>query len=131
MDLLQTRSNNSANDLLEKRFIGEILREEAQNLDQYQRSLMSSRGFTSSQFYNDRGFAVLEDHKLQYTHSKVLRFIDMKSRTSKNDGKRRKKSHPVHNKPLFGAVNNVLRRLQWEYTSKMKLMLSKKYNIEL
>jgi hypothetical protein len=130
MDLIQSRQNNN-NDILEKRFIGLILKEESQELNQSQIKLMNSRGFTNPSFFNDRGFKVLEDHKLQYTHPTVLRFIDMKSRTSKNGIKRKKISYTVHNKPLYGMVNNVLRRLQFEFTDKMRQMLAKVYNIEV
>jgi hypothetical protein len=130
MDLIQSRQNNNS-DILEKRFIGLILKEESQELNQSQIKLMNSRGFTNPAFFNDRGFQVLEDHKLQYTHPTVLRFIDMKSRSSKNGAKRKKISYNVHNKPLYGMVNNVLRRLQFEFTDKMKQMLSKNYNIEV
>jgi hypothetical protein len=124
MDLLQNRNTANTNDVLEKRFIGHILSEESQPLDQEQIKLMNSRGFSTPTFYNSRGFQVLEDHKLQYTHPTVLRFIDMKSRTSKTGAKSKKKSHTIQNKPLYGLVNNVLRRLQFEYTDKMKQMLS-------
>jgi hypothetical protein len=130
MDLIQSRQNNNS-DILEKRFIGLILKEESQELNQSQIKLMNSRGFTNPAFFNDRGFQVLEDHKLQYTHPTVLRFIDMKSRSSKNGAKRKKISYNVHNKPLYGMVNNVLRRLQFEFTDKMKQMLAKNYNIEV
>lgn len=131
MDLLQNRQTTNSNDILEKRFIGLILKEESDQLNQEQIKLMNSRGFSSPTFFNDRGFQVLEDHKLQYTHPTVLRFIDMKSRTSKNGTKTTKKAYPVHNKPLYGMVNNVLRRLQFEFTDKIKQMLSKNYNIEV
>lgn len=129
MDLIDNRDNTSQ--ILEKRFIGHILREEAQELDQFQLQLMASRGFETTEFYNNRGFQVLEDHKLQYTHPVVMRFIDMKTRSSKNGNTKTKKSHPVHNKPLFGMVNNVLRRLQFEYTDKMKKMLLNEYKLEI
>lgn len=131
MDQLQTRSNGSSRDLLEKRFIGKILKEEGEEFHMNQTQLMSSRGFTNTQFYNARDFQVLEDHKLLYTHPTVLRFVDMKSRTSKNGQKSKKKHHPIHNKPLFGMVNNMLRRLSFEFTDRMKATLRKEYNIEL
>lgn len=131
MDLLNKRDTAQDNDVLEKRFIGHILKEEAEELDQFQTQLMASRGFETTEFYNNRGFQVIDDNKLQYTHPVVLRFIDMKKRSSKNGQSKPKKSHPVHNKPLFGMVNNILRRLQFEYTDKMKKMLAKEYNIPL
>ena len=130
MDLLANRNSSNKDDILEKRFIGTIMREEFAELNQNQMALMSSRGFTTDKFYNDRGFEVIGDNKGQYTHPLELRFIDMKNRTT-NGSKKKKKSHPVHNKPIYGMINNMLRRLSFEYTSKMKKMLMNDYKIEL
>jgi hypothetical protein len=130
MNLLSNREGTSTNDVLERRFIGNILREEAAELDSNQVKLMSSRGFTTSKFYDSRGFDVLDGHKLQYTHAKELRFIDMKRRTSKS-GTKTKVSHPIHNKPIYSMLNNAMRRLSFEYTKKMKAMLSKEITIEM
>lgn len=129
MDLVKERSQPSK-DLLEKRFIDRILREEATELDHNQTQLMASRGFTNTQLYNTRGFKVA-NNTLEYTHPTVLRFIDMKTRTNAKGVKQIKKSHPVHNKLLYGMVNNMLRRLQFEYTDRMKKLLVDEYNIEL
>lgn len=131
MDLLNNREASNTNDLLEKRFIAHILREEAKELDQNQLKLMISRGFKTTQFFNNRGFNVVDDNKLQYTHPLELRFIDMKSRTSKSGVKSKKKSYPVHNKPLFAMMNNIIRRLRFEYTDKMKQMLATNHNIKI
>lgn len=131
MDLLQTRQTTNRNDILENRFIGLIIQEEAAALDASQVKLMSSRGFSTDKFYNARGFQVLDGNKLQYTHPKELRFIDMKSRSTKSGEKTKKKSHAVHNKPLFSMVNKMLRRLQFEFTDKTKQMLAKEYNLDL
>ncbi len=124
MDLLHQRNKTPGNDLLEKRFIAHILKEEANQLDQNQIKLMSTRGFSSSKFINHRGFQVVDDNKLQYTHNKILRFVDMPTRANASGTKIKKKAHPVHNKPLFGMISNLLRRLRFEYTDKMKKMLS-------
>ena len=126
MDLLNNRSSSNNNDLLEKRFIGTILREEAAELNQNQIQLMSSRGFSTTKFYNNRGFQVIDDTKLQYTHPIELRFIDMKNRNTTNGGKQKKKNHPIHNKPLFGMVNSMLKRVQFEYTDKIKDLIATK-----
>lgn len=130
MDLLENRKQPPNDDLLKKRFIGKILGEESRDLNQAQIKLMSSRGFSSPQFFSDRGFKVIDDHKLQYNHPMVLRFIDMKTRTSKQ-GTKRKRSVPIHNKPLYGMVNNSLRRMSFEYTDRVKSMLAKDYNISI
>ena len=124
MDLLGTRQKTNNNDLLEKRFIGLILKEESQELNQAQIRIMNSRNFSNPKFFNNRGFQVVDDHKLQYTHPIELRFIDMKKRNGK-----KKISHPVHNRPLYGMINNILRRLQFEFTDKLKKTLLNDYKI--
>jgi len=126
MDLLGTRQKSNNNDLLEKRFIGLILKEESQELNQAQTKLMNSRNFSNPKFFNNRGFQVLEDHKLQYTHPTVLRFIDMKQRNGK-----KKISHSVHNKPLYAMMNNILRRLQFEFTDKLKKTLMQQNDVKI
>ncbi|MFD2824813.1 hypothetical protein ACFS5M_14110 [Lacinutrix iliipiscaria] len=129
MDVLDSRSKYNPQDLLEQRFISEVLREELQELDQRQTSLMSSRGFKTSDFYSERGFTV-NDNVGTYTHPLELRFTDMKTRKT-STGKIKKKSHAVHNKPLYGMLNNIVFRLSVEYTQRMKSMLAQKYNIHL
>jgi len=129
MDVLSSRSKSNTNDLLEQRFIAHILRDEFRILDQKQTALMTSRGFSTTDFFTERGF-IVNDNIGTYTHPLELRFIDMKTRNTKA-GKIKKKSHALHNKPLYGMLNNVLSRLSFEYTSRMKDMLAKKYQIEL
>lgn len=129
MSLLEQRSKYNSKDLLEQRFVSHILREELKELDQKQNNLMVSRGFTTSEFYTDRGFTV-NDNVATYTHPLELRFVDMKTRNTKT-GKIKKKAYPVHNKPLYGMLNNIVFRLSVEFTQRMKDMLAKKYQIEL
>lgn len=125
MDILDNRTNAYANDMLEKRFISNILHEESTGLNNSQIQLMSSRGFGTTKFYNDRGFNVVEENKLVYSHPMQLRFIDMKTRVTKS-GTIKKKSYPIHNKPIYGMINNVLRRLSFEFTDAVKKELLSK-----
>lgn len=129
MDLLESRSKYNPEDLLEQRFISHVLREELEDLNERQTSLMASRGFTPGAFYTERGF-IVNDNIGTYSHPLDLRFVDMKTRKTKS-GTKKKKSHPVHNKPLYGMLNNIVFRLGVEYTQRMKDMLAKKYQIEL
>lgn len=110
------------NDILKGRFISRILREEGQNIEQAKLRAVSqftSRNNFAAQYTNN-------DTTLTMTHPMVLRFIDMKTRNTKK-GKIRKKSHPVHNKIIFGHANNLVRRISFEYTSEMKEMLMKDF----
>ena len=109
------------NDLLEQRFISRILLEEGHNMKKAQTKVMSSEGFRSRALLNNRSFTE-KNNTLTYSHLKVHRFVDMSTRTSK-EGKKRKISHPIHNRILFGHANNIVRRMSFEYTSQMKEML--------
>lgn len=129
MALLESRSKYNPQDLLEQRFISTILREELQEFDQKQTNFMASRGFTSDYLLTGREFSV-NDNMATYTHPLELRFVDMKYRNTKS-GSIKKKSHAVHNRPLYGMLNNIVFRLSVEYTQRMKDMLAKKYQIEL
>ena len=117
MNLLQKRTNSN-DDILQGLFIQQQLREEAQDIDQAQTNLMASRGFNSQEFYSDRSYSV-SDNKMTYTHLAKHRFVDMKSRNTR-EGKVKKKSHPIHNRILFGHFNNIIKRMSFGYTQAVK-----------
>ncbi|HNP68230.1 MAG TPA: hypothetical protein PKH16_10020 [Aequorivita sp.] len=109
-------------DVLKGRFMSRILREEGQNIEQAKLKAVSSftsRNNFASQYTND-------ETKLVMRHPIALRFIDMKTRQTK-EGKIRKKAHPVHNKIVMGHANNIVRRASFEYTSAMKETLLKDF----
>lgn len=117
MDLLESRENLS-DQILEGRFIRRVLQDTAKDIDQAQRSYISGRGFENSDWNTDRGFTV-NQNELGYTHLKKHRFVDMKTRTSKS-GKNRKKSHPIHNRIIWGHYNNVIKELHFGFTNAIK-----------
>lgn len=117
MDLLKSRENFS-DQILERRFIRRVLQDNSKDIDQAQRSYISSRGFNNPNWNSGRGFTVTEN-EMGYTHLKKHRFVDMKTRTSKN-GKKRKKSHPIHNKIIWGHYNNVIKELHFGFTNAIK-----------
>jgi hypothetical protein len=86
-----------------------------------QTKVMLGRGFQSRELLRDRHFSE-KDQVLTYRHQKVHRYLDMSTRATK-EGKRRKQSHPIHNRILFGHANNIVRRHSFEYTSRMRDML--------
>ena len=122
MSLAQTRDRFSQ-DILEKRFIKKTLQDVSQDIDKAQRNYMSSRGFENNDWFNDRGFKVSEG-QLDYTHLKKHRFVDMKMRDSQK-GKRRKKSHPIHNRILWGHYNNIIKELHFGFTHSVQEQLMK------
>ena len=117
MPLAESRENLSQQ-ILERRFIRRVLQDSSKDIDKAQRSYMSGRGFENNDWYSGRSFQVTEN-ELGYTHLKKHRFVDMKTRTSKK-GKNRKKSHPVHNKIIWGHYNNVIKELHFGFTNAVK-----------
>ncbi len=121
IDIIRKRESPNQDAVLEKRFISRILGEELKEFEQNQVKLMSSRGFTTNEFYTGRFFNV-SGNIAEYKHPVELRFIDMKKRQTKT-GVKKKAFHPIHNAPLFGMANNILQRLSFEYTEQMKDLL--------
>lgn len=117
MPLLESRENLSQQ-ILERRFIRRVLQDSSKDIDRAQQSYMSGRGFENNDWYSGRSFVVTEN-ELGYTHLKKHRFVDMRTRTSKQ-GKKRKKSHPVHNKIIWGHYNNIIKELHFGFTNAVK-----------
>ena len=121
MGLLSNRSNKS-DDVLQGRFVRKVLTETGKDIDQAQSRYMSSRGF-SENGWNDRDFTIT-DNSLQYSHLKRHRFVDMKTRTV-GGVKKSKKSHPIHNRIIYGHYNNLVRELAYGFTEEIKQQLLK------
>jgi hypothetical protein len=117
MNLTQSRENLS-NQILERRFIRRVLLDSSKDIDKAQRTYMSGRGFENNDWYTGRGFQVTEN-ELGYTHLTKHRFVDMKKRTSKK-GTNRKKSHPIHNRIIWGHYNNIIKELHFGFTNAVK-----------
>ena len=114
MSLLQQRQK-TADAIAEGRFIAHVLNEASNELDADIKQRMSS--FTSA-FWQQRNFNV-NNNKLTYTTKKVHRFQDMKTRQTKN-GVIKKKRTEMHNKPIFGHLNNIIRELNFGFTEAVK-----------
>ena len=117
MNLTQNRENFSEQ-ILERRFIRRVMQDSGRDIDQAQRKYMSGRGFEANNWYDGRGFLATQDG-LQITHLKKHRFVDMKTRNTKS-GKKRKKSHPIHNKIIWGHYNNIIKELHFGFTNAIK-----------
>ena len=117
MPLAESRENLS-DQILQGRFIRRVLQDTSKDIDKAQRKYMSGRGFENNDWYSGRDFRVSEN-ELGYTHLKKHRFVDMRTRTSKK-GKNRKKSHPVHNKIIWGHYNNIIKELHFGFTNAVK-----------
>ncbi|WP_372744271.1 hypothetical protein [Lutibacter sp.] len=125
MSLLEERQKTS-NAILEGRFIAKVLNENAQEIDKAITAKIS--GFSSS-FWSDRNFAV-QNTTLVYTTKLQHRFLDMKTR-QKNGTINRKKNYAIHNKPIFGHLNNIIRELNFGFTEAIKNDLTKLDNTNI
>lgn len=107
----------SPEDILQGRFIGKVLTEASKDIAKAQDDKMSERGF-SDPVWDERKF-IVSDSVLSYQHKPQHRFVDMKTRNTKS-GKKRKKSHPIHNRIIFGHYNEIVGQLQFGYTDAVK-----------
>jgi hypothetical protein len=107
---------------LESKFISHTLHKEAMDIDQAQLLKMSRSGFTSPELLSGRSFST-NDTQLQLRHLARHRFIDMRSRKTKN-GRIEKVSYSIHNKILFGHANNIVRNLSFGFTDATKELMS-------
>ena len=119
MNILDKRQESSE-DILRGRFIRKVFAEAAREIDADQRKYMTAHGFRGSH-WQQRTFNVT-DNQLDYEHLKVHRFVDMRTRTT-DGGAKKKKSHPIHNRIIFGHYNNIIRELKFGYTDEVKNML--------
>ncbi|MDN3665635.1 hypothetical protein ACFFU1_16780 [Algibacter miyuki] len=114
MSLLDERTK-TANAIAEGRFIAQVLKDESTEIDKDVKSRMNA---FASAFWSKRNFAV-NTTTLTYTTLKKHRFVDMKTRQTEN-GVIKKKRHEIHNKPIFGHLNNIVRELSFGFTESVK-----------
>lgn len=117
MNLLEKR-NEIGEEILKKRFTKRVLGEVANDMAKAQEKIMGERGFEANDWYSGRAFQVSED-SLGYQHLKKHRFVDMKTRKTK-EGTKPKKSHPVHNRIIWGHYNNLIKELHFGFTEAVK-----------
>jgi hypothetical protein len=120
MSLLQKRKDN-ARAIAEGKFIEITLKNEGQEINQAIDKAMSS--FRSA-FWRDKGM-IVRGNTLEYRHKKQHRFNDMKTRTSKSKGTIRKKRNIIHNKIIYGHLNNIARELSFGFTDAVVAELKK------
>lgn len=110
---LRTERNDTHRLILENKFIEKTLRAESLEINQDIDLRMSSAGF-SSDFWNDKEMTIT-GNTLEYRHKKQHRFVDMRTRNTK-EGKIRKENHPIHNRVIYGHLNNIARELSFGFT---------------
>ena len=112
--------------VLEGRYIKIKLEENARDVDA---EIKKRMGSFSSSFWSNRSFSVV-DNKLTYTHKKQHRFVDMKNRKGKS-GIKRKKRHTIHNRPIYGHLNNLIRELHFGFTDAVKAEIGQLNNTSI
>ena len=111
---LRQKRNQISDDVTKGKFISNVLKEEGTEINLAIDKSMASSGFTST-FWNDKSFTVKNNNTLEYRHKKQHRFVDMKTRKT-NQGSIRKKRHVIHDKIIYGHLNNIARQLSFGYT---------------
>ena len=112
MNLRQHRNQTSA-DIAQGKFVSRVLKEEGADINIAINNTMASAGFSSS-FWQDKVFSV-SGNSLEYRHTTIHRFVDIKTRKVGNTSIR-KKRYPIHNKIIYGHLNNIARELMYGYT---------------
>lgn len=125
--MLEQRSKQSREGFIKQAFIKKILQEEGKEMMAEVTARMAQRNFQGASWYTSRKIEVTED-TMKYSHLPEHRFVDMRTRQTKK-GKINKKSHPIHNRVVFGHMNNIIRRLQFEYTDGIKDQLRNEFKI--
>lgn len=119
------RSHN--NDLIEKAFVENILKQEAENIARAQDRVFSRAANNEKINFArySRSFQV-SDSTLRHSHHIQQRFIDMK-RT--RFGKQ--KPVAVHNSIIYGHWNTILFRSKVELTNALRAQMALQLNLEL
>lgn len=114
MSLLEERKK-TAEAIAKGKFVDHTLTKYSNELNADIQKRMSS---FSSAFWNQRNFSV-SGNVLTYTTKKVHRFADMKTRQTQN-GVIIKKRYQIHNRPIFGHLNDIVRELNIGFTDAVK-----------
>lgn len=114
MNLLEERRKTSEA-IAKGQFVTHVLEKNAKEIETETAQRMAS---FDSPFWAMRSFEV-SDNEMVYTNLKQHRFVDMKTRQTA-DGVARKKHYAIHNKPIFGHLNNIVRELMYGFTDAVK-----------
>jgi hypothetical protein len=119
------RSHN--NGLIEKAFVENILKEEADNIFRAQDRVLSKAGNSEKIKLTrySRSFTV-SNMTLSITHNIQERFIDMK-RTRYG----KQKPIAVHNTIIYGHWNNIIFRSKVELTNTLRAQMAVQLNLEI
>ncbi|MBD8081133.1 hypothetical protein [Chryseobacterium caseinilyticum] len=125
MSLIQRRSQKQG--IIEGLFIKKTLEEQAKGI--LGDSKRAMKGFTSAKWSKKK--MVIDEDTMTYSHLADFRFVDMKTRRAKSGynpatrklkaGKvRKKKSFPIHNKPIMHHKRMLIRTISFGFTEEVK-----------
>lgn len=114
MNILDKRKENHRK-ILEGRFIRKVLFEQSEEILEQQEWRMLKSNFRTRDFYNHRTFDV-KDSSTELKFLTTHRFVDMSTRRTKKGEVRRKKSHPIYNRIIYGHLSNIVREISFGFT---------------
>jgi hypothetical protein len=105
-------------EILEGRFIKRVLTQETRSISDDLTKRLAAAGLTAA-YWRHVNFSVKGQNNLHYRHLKKHRFMDMKTRNTKN-GKVRKENVPIHNKMIYSHLNDIIKELTFGFTDAVK-----------
>lgn len=113
--------------VIEGRFIRHQLKVYGEDVMKSSKRVRDRSGFSSEVW--DKSGVSQSDKSLTYKVPMAMRFVDMKTRTSKGftkgtrkkaPGKKKKKNYPVHNKPTMAHKRYLVKMLSFGFTEEVK-----------
>lgn len=118
--------------VIEGRFIKRQLEIYGEDVLSSSKKVQRKSNFSSAIW--DRAGVSVNGKSLTYRVPMAMRFVDMKTRTSKGytrgtrkmpAGKKRKKNYPVHNKPTMAHKRYLVKMLSYGFTEEVKQQFRK------
>lgn len=116
--------------LIRKRFVGQVLQEEGDRLLKNQSAILEKRLiFHTGRLAGRRRISVSGgeemDGKLSFTHVSYERFLDMKRivNRKRTTGTRTKRGYRIHNRFVYGTYYAIASRLMYDLTDDVRAKL--------
>ncbi len=120
--------------ILERKFVRKVLMDEGQEFvaghRQAIKRLLNSSGVLGGALSMQVSESGNTGGSLSISHAKRQRFLDMKTRKLTTGGTVRKKAYTIHNKELFGRLNNIIGQLSFGFTQSVKEKIQREQIIE-
>lgn len=123
LEQLKERENKR---IIEKKYIEEVLQEEARNIRIAQDEVFADHKSIDVGLIKAKRQFLVSNSTLTYKHHIRQRFNDMRFIKGKSQ-----KPIPTHNKVIWGHFNNIIFKMAYGFTHDVKLAITKRYNINL